>query len=114
MKLREELDAACNGPRGWVSAKFVSAAYVLMDKADGIIAEREETIRQLRAQLAELTELIEYCKAMKEDAERYRVIRNWHNNEVDAAVVRAKEPIYGSRLDEIVDAAMGGGDERIA
>ena len=53
MKLREELDAACNGPRGWVSAKFVSAAYVLMDKADGIIAEREETIRQLRAQLDE-------------------------------------------------------------
>lgn len=43
-------------------------------------------------------ELIEYCKAMKRDAERYRVIRN------------AKGPIYGSRLDEIVDAAMGGGN----
>jgi hypothetical protein len=32
-------------------------------------------------------ELIEYCKAMKRDAERYRVIRNWHNNEVDAAAM---------------------------
>jgi len=56
-------------------------------------------------------ELIEYCKAMKRDAERYRTVRAWHNNDVDVAVVRAKEPIYGARLDEIVDKEIGGGNE---
>lgn len=55
-------------------------------------------------------ELVEYCVAMKRDAERYRTVRAWHNNEVDAAVVRAKEPIYGSRLDDIVDKEIGGGN----
>ena len=56
-------------------------------------------------------ELVEYCGAMKRDAERYRTVRAWHNNDVDVAVVRAKEPIYGARLDEIVDKEIGGGNE---
>lgn len=88
MKLREELDAACNGPRGWVSAKFVSAAYVLMDKADGIIAEREETIRQLRAQLDEYEQAPTVA----------RVIFENHAREVCNAIPREHLPPVGTEL----------------
>lgn len=58
-------------------------------------------------------ELIEYCKAMKRDAERYRWLRNDSGDDFEtpwiALGMHGNEWLTGEHADAAIDAAMGGG-----
>lgn len=63
------------------------------------LAKARETINRLRAENA----------ALRADAERYRVIRDWPNRDgLELAIVSSlKVSMYGVSLDRVVDAARG-------
>lgn len=63
------------------------------------LAKARETIDRLRAENA----------ALRADAERYRVIRDWPNRDgLELAIVSSlKVSMYGVSLDRVVDAARG-------
>ncbi len=84
------------------------------------VQQMREELDRLRAENAVLCQTVEDLRAivipaglaqdrMREDAERYRVIRDWPNRDnLELAIVSSqKDTVYGQDLDRIVDAARG-------
>lgn len=79
-----------------------------------------EIVCELRAENAQLRQQVEGLRAivipaglaqdrMREDAERYRVIRDWPNRDnLELAIVSSQKcSMFGASLDRVVDAARG-------